>query len=249
MKITTQNNLLYTNVFNNAEGKNAQFSSFSKTEDDIPVKISFSDEGKEAYKKSLQETGQQDGNYDLEALDKIRKYSDKIVMDPAHGMEAEFHRRLLKLNSDEGGGKLSIEELAENNLKVYAEMYDEIKKGYEQGTREYWILAGDGSGENDYRQVTKEEELAALNEAFDFYSHVLDGYANYGIKAGEYAQRAILNTQHQLENQPEPAAEQKDEKRDIYLKMKMAKKTFDEQYGGKPINQLVKDVFKQFLDF
>lgn len=247
MKITTQNNLLHTNVFNNAEGKNAQFSSFSKAEDDISVKVSFSDEGKEAYKKSLQETGQQDGKYDLEALDKLRKYSDKIVIDPAHGMEAEFHRRLLKLNSTEGTSKLSIEELAENNLKVYAEMYDEIKKGYEQGTREYWVLAGDGSCENDYRQVTQEEELAALNEAFDFYSYVLEGYANYGIKAGEYAQRAILNTQHQLEDQSEPAAERKDEKMDIYLKMKMAKKAFDEQYGGKAINQLVKDVFKQFL--
>lgn len=46
MKIKAQNNLLYTNVFNNAESKNVQFPSFSKTEDDIPVKISFSDEGR-----------------------------------------------------------------------------------------------------------------------------------------------------------------------------------------------------------
>ena len=250
MKIVMQNNLINTNAFSNVQSKDAQSSKdtqapfFSKTEGDISVKVTFSDEGIEAYRKSVQEMGQQDETVDLDALDKMREYGDKIVMDPAHGMEADFHKRLLKLNSEAGE---SLEDWTKNCLTVYATMYDEIKKGYEQGTREYWVLADDGSTKDNWRKVTEEEELAALDKAFDFYSYVLDGYVNYGVKAGEDAERAIFNTQRQLENQPRFAAEQKDEAMDIYMKMKMAKKDVDEQYASKTINELVKDIFNYFF--
>lgn len=246
MKITTQNSLINTNVFSNIQRKDEQSSFLDKAQEDISVKVTLSDKGMEAYRKNMQEMNPQNGTADLEALETMRKYGDKMVIDPANGMEAEFHKRLLELNS---GVEESIEAGAKNCLTVYAEMYDEIKKGYEQGTREYWVLEGDASKEDDWRKVTEEEELAALDKAFDFYSYVLDSYAKYGIKAGEDAQRAILNTQYQLEEQSEPVTGQRDETEDIYRKMKMAKKIVDEQYASKTMSEVVRAAFVFFDKF
>lgn len=45
-------------------------------------------------------------------------------------------------------------------MKAYAELYDEIVRGYEDGTREIYVAGGDGP-----RRLTKEEELDALDAA------------------------------------------------------------------------------------
>lgn len=45
-----------------------------------------------------------------------------------------------------------------NLLKVYSDIYEEIKQGYADGTREVWTA--DNSAENGYRKVSEEEELA-----------------------------------------------------------------------------------------
>lgn len=44
MKITTQNNFITTNAFDNVQSKDVQSSFFRKTEDNISVKVTFSDE-------------------------------------------------------------------------------------------------------------------------------------------------------------------------------------------------------------
>ena len=48
-----------------------------------------------------------------------------------------------------------------NYVKAYAELYDEIVKGYENGTREIYVAA-----ENGPRKLTKDEELSNLDAAY-----------------------------------------------------------------------------------
>lgn len=61
----------------------------------------------------------------------------------------------------------SIEDKADSLLKVYAEIYDEIQKGHEAGTREIYVE--DKTSETGYRKLTKEEEIAKLDEAYQVY--------------------------------------------------------------------------------
>lgn len=70
----------------------------------------------------------------------------------------------------------SAGDLAKNLMTVYAEMYDEIVKGYQDGTREFWV--DDGNAENGFRKWTKEEELAELDKAVEFYAMVVDMNVN-----------------------------------------------------------------------
>lgn len=58
----------------------------------------------------------------------------------------------------------SISDKADSLLKAYAESYDEIQKGYADGTRETYIA--DSNSETGYRKLTKEEELAELDKAY-----------------------------------------------------------------------------------
>lgn len=58
----------------------------------------------------------------------------------------------------------SIADQANNLLKAYAESYDEIERGYVDGTREVWVE--DKNAEGGIRKLTKEEDLAELDKAY-----------------------------------------------------------------------------------
>lgn len=67
----------------------------------------------------------------------------------------------------------SVSDTANNLLKTYASLYDEIVKGYEDGTRETYIE--DSTAEGGYRKLTMDEELSELNKA---YQKQVDWYAS-----------------------------------------------------------------------
>lgn len=121
----------------------------------------------------------------------------KSVIELTGQTQSDFHSRFIALNSkskEEGGAV----DFVENALTVYAQMYDEIKKGYADGTREVWIA--DKSAENEYRKATEAEEIAVLDKAMEFHAMVVDGYLNYGVQAGLDAQEAMERTRTMLEN-------------------------------------------------
>ena len=64
-------------------------------------------------------------------------------------------------NVDTGKSALNITDKANNYVKAYAELYDEIVKGYENGTREIYV-----ADENGPRKLTKDEELSNLDAAY-----------------------------------------------------------------------------------
>ena len=80
-----------------------------------------------------------------------------------------------------------------NLMKAYTHMYNKIVDGYNDGTREVWIK--DNSTGDDfngiefmsngrierYRKLTMEEELAALDQAFEKYAKDIEDGVNYAI--------------------------------------------------------------------
>ena len=86
----------------------------------------------------------------------------------------------------------SVSDTANNLLKVYATLYDEIVKGYEAGTRETYVE--DKTAEGGYRKLTMEEELNELDKAYKDYAdryasnrdkHIIDILSAHAKKVSE----------------------------------------------------------------
>ena len=86
----------------------------------------------------------------------------------------------------------SVTDTANNLLKAYATLYDEIVKGHEAGTRETYVE--DKTAKGGYRKLTMEEELEELDKAYKNYTdryafnrdkHVVDILSAHAKKVSE----------------------------------------------------------------
>lgn len=119
------------------------------------VKMTISQEGIQSYKDSIMKSSKDAlGNSGVMLTDYRSMISSK--MPSTYGAQKE--------NGEYERNYQSISEKADSLLKAYAESYDEIQKGYADGTREAYIA--DDSSETGYRKLTKEEELAELDKAY-----------------------------------------------------------------------------------
>lgn len=124
-----------------------------------PVQVSLSDEGKEHYRNSIQQGGQDSYETIVQRREQLKNQKISFT-----DYSYEISRRAAKLNNDAadiGKSILSAAEKADNYVKAYAEIYDEIVRGYEDGTREIYVADGDGT-----RKLTKDEELSSLDAAY-----------------------------------------------------------------------------------
>ena len=64
----------------------------------------------------------------------------------------------------ESGGAYSLSDRAEDYVRAYGNLYDEIVQGYKDGTVERYVE--DETSETGFRRMTMEEELAGLDKAF-----------------------------------------------------------------------------------
>ena len=64
----------------------------------------------------------------------------------------------------ESGGAYSLSDKAEDYVRAYGNLYDEIVQGYKDGRMERYVE--DGNSETGFRKMTLEEELAGLDKAF-----------------------------------------------------------------------------------
>lgn len=129
----------------------------------------------------------------VEKADQYRSILSKAQIDVAGSIEADFHHRYTKLNTETINGNMNAEDFAKNALSVYAEMYDEIKRGYADGTREIYIA--DKNAEFGYRRATEEEEIAALDAAFDFHVSYTEAYLRFVNEDKDAMYAAIQRSQ------------------------------------------------------
>ena len=61
------------------------------------------------------------------------------------------------MSNNYGDSSLSREETLDAVINTYNDIFEEIEKGYESGTRETYIE--DKNSEKGYRKLTKEEEI------------------------------------------------------------------------------------------
>lgn len=152
-----------------------------------PVRLSISKEGQAYYRSSIQPNSQESAESILDRREQL-KNGKVCSIDYSY----EISKKAAQLNKDRAEGKgsaLSITEKADSYVKAYAELYDEIVQGYENGTRELYT-----ADENGIHKLTKEEELSALNEA---YESSVDNFVTME-KTNQHARETIQKNMEQI---------------------------------------------------
>lgn len=124
-----------------------------------PVNLSITNEGKAHYRNSIQQYGQESYDAMIQRREQLKNKKISLI---DYGYE--ISRRAAQMNkdaADTGKNVLSTADKADGYVKAYAQLYDEIVQGYENGTREIYV-----EGENGPRKLTREEELNALDAAY-----------------------------------------------------------------------------------
>lgn len=122
------------------------------------IKLSISDEGMEYYRNHIQQGRQE--NYD-DVVQRKELSASKKNSDIDYGYEIQKRAAQQNQNADTERSTLNITDKANSYVKAYAELYDEIVKGYENGTREIYV-----ADENGPRKLTQDEELSNLDAAY-----------------------------------------------------------------------------------
>ena len=137
---------------------------------DHPVSVSISKEGIASYRNSVQENGR---SLAYDEMVKQRKMLEE-AKDSIVNLDINYSTMLAKeanrLNDEDkkamtNDGTLSWRAKAENYTEAYANLYDEIVQGYADGTRK--VNIEDKDSELGYRTLTMEEELGALDKAYE----------------------------------------------------------------------------------
>ena len=116
-----------------------------------PVRLSISNEGKDHYRNSIQQGGQESYDAVLQRREQLKNEKISLV---DYGYE-------ISKRAGVGESVLSAAGKADGYVKAFAELYDEIVQGYEDGTREIYVAGEDGP-----HKLTKDEELDALDAAY-----------------------------------------------------------------------------------
>ena len=152
--------------------QNGRAVSTQKKEKDAPqpkadnaVKVSISQEGIESYRKQTREKGTSGrviakGN--KESVIRQAKQTASALAANAYG--GELAGELEKLKGQRTGSAYAIADQMEDSVRAYGNLYDEIVRGYQNGTRERYVE--DENSETGFCKMTMEEELNGLERAF-----------------------------------------------------------------------------------
>lgn len=135
-----------------------------------PVKVTISEEGKEKFRSDLVENEKITRDVLKQEGENLKE--TKIVTSHVNV--------LLEKIQKSGKDGLAADAQARDIFEAYASEYDKIVKGYQDGSRVCYV--SDPNSETGYRQLTKEEDLQALDDA---YKQICDGYEEWLHNARE----------------------------------------------------------------
>lgn len=211
----------------------------SKMEENSPAySVSISREGLAKLNAS-----KGDASMGIQKVEEYKGILSKAQIDVTGTIEADFHHRYTKLNGKDNRDDLSAEEFAKNALSTYADMFDEIKKGYADGTREIYIA--DSKTEFGYRRATEEDEIAALDAAFDFHASYTDAYVRFVNEDKDAMLSGMQRTQDMWDSQKSRAMAKQEEYEQEQRELRKA----EEEKWNSNSSMMLGDTMKQARDF
>lgn len=199
------------------------------------VKITFSRDGMESYRKKLQESGKNEENGKVIVKPAALKQASKAIFENHYN--CELTKEVEKLKEQRiSGSTYSLSNKAEDYVRAYGNLYDEIVQSYQNGTREIYVE--DKNSETGFRKLTMEEELSSLDKAFQQAADREDAF----VKNAQRAASAFKQTAEKL-------SKYKDVKTgfaDAYKKLEAQGITEQENFGQKIVTlaQTWKDSYK-----
>lgn len=182
MSMIVNENIIKNNWLQNTKTDNTKKNSAKNVSSDSGSQtiVTISKESRDSYRKQIQESGTQKTTYEdiIKTRNSIKEASKSIQVNYNYQLakEAGAFRE-----QRENGGTYSISNRAEDYVKAYGNMYDQIVKGYKDGTIERYVE--DKNSETGYRKLTMEEELSKLDEAYQKASELADIFAENAKKA------------------------------------------------------------------
>lgn len=183
-------------------------------------KLTISGEGTESYRKRISESGQ--------SLTYNSVIQQKKILSGGINYSYNLSKEADKLyKTDEealtDGNTLSWQTKLDNLGKAYINLRDEIVQGYENGTRQVNVI--DESSETGYRTLTMEEELSALDAAYEKNvksfeelssqqenaKEIIDEWQEQvaGIKEGKISKQSVEEQEEQAEQEEANKDEEK----------------------------------------
>lgn len=142
--------------------------------------VTISKESRDNYRKQIQKSGARKTTYEdiIKTRGLIKEASKSIQIDYDYQLakEAGIFKEQRK-----NGSTYSISNRAEDYVKAYGNLYDQIVKGYNDGTIEHY--EEDKNSETGYRKLTMEEELSKLDKAYQKASELTDIFVENTKKA------------------------------------------------------------------
>ncbi|MCM1129819.1 MAG: hypothetical protein NC211_07875 [Alistipes senegalensis] len=144
------------------------------------VKLSISQEGMESCRKELYKNGRKTADEITVEKHAFMQQARNVVF--INQPESELFQKVSELKAlREGSGIYRLSDRAEDYVKAYGNLYDEIVQGYENGTRERYVE--DACSETGFRQLTMEEELDSLDKAYQKAAETENSLAENARKA------------------------------------------------------------------
>lgn len=122
------------------------------------VLVSISDKGWAAFHDSLTEKGISGKEY----FEEFVRLSDEL--ESRNDNELDYASLFLRNEHGIELGINHVENHVANNFQAYVKTYDQIVKGYAEGTREIYVA--DENSETGFRKMTMEEELKGLEKMY-----------------------------------------------------------------------------------
>jgi len=175
MSVNIEGNISQINTGNNwfqnrkAGSQQEQEKAAPKPKVDNAVKVSISQEGIENYRKQLCESSINGVNDkviakgDKDSMIRQAKQATNALSANNYGNDLAKETEKLK-EQRASSSTYSLSNRAEDSVRAYGNLYDEIVQGYQNGTRERYVE--DKTSETGYRKMTMEEELKELDKAF-----------------------------------------------------------------------------------
>lgn len=141
-----------------------------------PLTVTISEEGYRCCRGSLKALeGYTPQKYDPDRPEKINQYAGfreehLVGGDTQDRMLRALNGRFYKMTEDSPD---EADHYVSKAFQAYTELYDEISKGYESGERELWRVEK-VNGESKLRKLTREEELGALDAAYEKLSESIE---------------------------------------------------------------------------
>ncbi len=183
MKINTDFNL-FTNNCDKIFASHKVFEESIRKQEDTPVRVDISEQGRESYRKSLSQM-----SVSFESVEQQREelLDEEKAPKILTSYSFLFGNKLNELKKDDE--YQSIVSQADDLLKAYASLYDEIVQGHKNGTRACYVE--DVTSASGSRKLTMDEEISLLDETYKKYADYMESQAQQWPQLAEIFNRYV----------------------------------------------------------